>query len=285
MKKALSIIIALAFIVVGAFTLASCGAKTYKVGVQSGTTGWSFMTGDADWGFAGFANIEVSSFENGGLAVEDMLNGNVDFVVIDDAPAKQLVSAKAGTKFIDIPLTTESYGIAINKADAALLESVNGVISSKKADIDAIFKKYENVNDNSAANWTGTTIPAGTYDASKSQFVVATNAAFAPYEFKVGENFAGIDMEIAKLIADTLGMELVIVDMDFDVIVSSIGKNGVDAGIAAMTINAKRKLSVNFADPYYSGAYQVVVCKDDCTLFDGCKTTEELVAVLDGLGK
>lgn len=284
MKKVLSLVL-VALMLVGTLALTACGGASYKVGVQQGTTGWSYMSGDADWGFAGFTNIEVNPFENGGLAVRDMLNGNVDFVVIDDAPARQLVAANKGTKMIDIALTTESYGIAVNKTDAALLASINTILAENQAEIDAIFAKYEDVNDDNAAEWAGEVITSADYDSTKEQFVVATNAAFAPYEFKVGQNFAGIDMEIAKLVADALGQELVILDMEFDAIVSSVGKNGVDAGIAAMTINAKRKQSVNFADPYYSGAYQVIVCPEDCTLFDECETTEDLVAVLNGLKK
>ena len=285
MKKTFSLLLAL-LMIASVMALVSCdNTAKYKVGVQSGTTGWSFMKGDVDWGFTGFSNIEVLPFENGGLAVTDMLNGNVDFVVIDDAPAASLVAANKGTKLIDIALTTEAYGIAVGKNDTALLTSINTILDEKKADIDAIFAKYKDVNDDNVAEYEGETIASATYDASKEQFVVATNAAFAPYEFKVGENYAGIDMEIAKLIADTLGQELVIMNMDFDAIVSSVGNNGVDAGIAGMTINENRKKVVNFSNPYETSAYQVIVCKEDCTLFDNCKTTEELIAVLNGLTK
>lgn len=283
MKKIISLAL-VAVMLLGVFALTACGGG-YKVGVQQGTTGWSYMSGDADWGFSGFSNIAVNPFENGGLAVQDMINGNVDFVVIDDAPARQLVASNSGVKMIDIALTTESYGIAVDKANAELLAQINTILAEKTAEIDAIFAKYENVNDDNAADWQGEVITSADYDATKDQFVVATNAAFAPYEFKVGNNYAGIDMEIAKMVADALGQELVILDMEFDAIVSSVGKNGVDAGIAAMTINAKRKQSVNFSAPYYSGAYQVIICPEECTLFDACTTTEELVAVLNGLKK
>ncbi len=285
MKKTLSLLLAL-LMIASVMVLASCDSTAkYKVGVQSGTTGWSFMSGDTDWGFAGFSNIEVLPFDNGGLAVTDMLNGNVDFVVIDDAPAASLVAANKGTKMIDIALTTEAYGIAVGKNDDALLTSINTILAEKKAEIDAIFAKYKDVNDDNVVEYEGETIASATQDSSKEQFVVATNAAFAPYEFKVGENYAGIDMEIAKLIADELGQELVILNMEFDAIVTSVGNNGVDAGIAGMTINENRKKVVNFSNPYETSAYQVIVCKEDCTLFDNCKTTEELITVLNGLTK
>ena len=162
---------------------------------------------------------------------------------------------------------------------------INDVLKNKAAEIEAIFAQYEDVNDDNSANWTGTTVESAKLDSSKEQFVIATNAAFAPFEFKVGNKFAGIDMEIAKLIADELGMELVIEDMEFDAVVTSVGSNGIDAAVSGLTINAKRAKTVNFSDAYYSGAYQVIVCKEDCTLFDNCKTTADLEAVLKDLGK
>lgn len=290
MKKVLSIVLAVMMLMSICAIATGCGseketAKTYSCGVQTGTTGWSYMVGDADWGFAGYTNIKTLTFDNGGLAVTDMLNGNADFVVIDDAPAKSLVAANAGTKVIDVPLTVESYGIGVDKNNAELLTKINEVLKNKAADIEAIFAKYEDVNDDNSANWAGTTIESAKLDSSKEQFVIATNAAFAPFEFKVGNKFAGIDMEIAKLIADELGMELVIEDMEFDAVVTSVGSNGIDAAVSGLTINAKRAKSVNFSDAYYSGAYQVIICKDDCTLFDACKTTADLEAVLKNLGK
>ena len=56
-------------------------------------------------------------------------------------------------------------------------------------------------------------VVSATEDATKDQLVVATNAQFEPFEYKKGDNFYGIDMEIAKLFADYLGKELVIKDM------------------------------------------------------------------------
>lgn len=284
MKKLISILLVAAMLVCCTVALSSCGSKKYQFGVQSGTTGWSFMSGDADWGFEGYSNVDVKPYDNAGLAVADMKSGAIDYVVIDAEVGKSLAAENAGVKVIDIALTTESYGIAVDKKQTELLSQINNVLSTKKADIDAIFAKYADVDDNNSANWSGDTIPAGTYDASKNQLVVATNAAFAPFEFKVGNAFAGIDMEIAKLIADTLGMELVIMDMEFDAITASLGNNGVDIGIAGMTINATRKAVVNFSDPYYTDAYQVILAMESDTRFDACQTTEDVLKILKELG-
>ncbi len=286
MKKITSFVLAVVMVALCAFTFSACSNESVnKVGVQAGTTGFSFMSGDEDWGFTGFSNLDVKSYENAGQAIADMKNGNISYVVIDADVAKSLVAANDGVKMIDIALTTEAYGIAVDKNQSELLASVNKVLSDKKSDIDAIFKKYENVDDNNSADWKGTTIEAGKYDASKNQLVVATNAAFAPFEFTVGDKFAGIDMEIAKLIADELGMELVIVDMAFESVAASVGNNGIDIALSGMTINETRKKVVNFSNPYYTEAYQVVICMEDNTIFDDCKTTEEMLEVLKGISK
>ena len=89
MKKTLSVVLALLMMCVA---FASCAEKETKVaiGVQSGTTGESFLKGDADWGFAGFA-CECVGYEVGALAAQNILNGNVKYVVIDIAPAKAIV--------------------------------------------------------------------------------------------------------------------------------------------------------------------------------------------------
>lgn len=285
MKKLVSLVLVAALLVCGVVAFSSCSKEKVKFGVQSGTTGWSFMSGDADWGFEGFKNVDVLSYDNAGLAVQDMKSGAIDYVVIDAEVGKSLAAEHPEIKVIDIALTTESYGIAVDKNQTELLAQINNVLATKQAEVDAIFAKYANVDDNNASNWSGETIPAGEYDASKNQLVVATNAAFAPFEFKVGQNFAGIDMEIAKLIADTLGMDLVIVDMEFDSITASLGTNGIDIGIAGMTINANRSKVVNFSTPYYTDAYQVILAMKDDDRFDACKTTEDVLAILKELGE
>lgn len=303
MKKFASIALAIIMVALCAFSFAACDSESNdnsgvssassaadaakkssnKFGVQSGTTGYCFLAGDEDWGFTGFSNINVRSYDNAGQAVADMKNGNIGYVVIDADVARSLVAATEGIKMIDIALTTESYGIAVDTNQDDLLSEINKILSEKKDDIDAIFAKYANVDENNAADWNGETIPAGKYDESADQLVVATNAAFAPFEFTSGDSFAGIDMEIAKLIAETLDKELVIVNMDFEAVTGAVGKNGIDIAITGMTINDTRKKVVNFTEPYYTQAYQVVICMKDDSTFDDCKTTEDMINVLKGL--
>lgn len=92
---------------------------------------------------------------------------------------------------------------------------------------------------------------------------MATNAAFPPYEFKDGETFKGIDVEIAGLIAEKLGMELKIHDVEFGSIVAGVQSGKFDMGIAGMTVTDERKEKVNFSETYAKGV-QVVIVKEDC---------------------
>ena len=78
-------------------------------------------------------------------------------------------------------------------------------------------------------------VESATLDSSKDQLVVATNAAFEPFEYTKGENYYGIDMEIAKALADKLGKELVIQNMDFDAVCLSVGQQKCDIAMAGLT--------------------------------------------------
>ncbi|MBO4693195.1 MAG: amino acid ABC transporter substrate-binding protein [Clostridia bacterium] len=94
------------------------------------------------------------------------------------------------------------------------------------------------------------------------KLIMATNASFPPYEYKEGNDIVGIDAEIAKLIADKLGLELEIADIEFDSIIPGVQKGKYDMGMAGMTVTNERKEMVNFSNSYAKGV-QVVIIKDD----------------------
>ncbi len=88
---------------------------------------------------------------------------------------------------------------------------------------------------------------------------MATNAQFAPYEFYDGSEIVGIDAEIAKAVADKLGLELKIEDMEFNSIIGSVQSGKVDMGLAGMTVTEERKQSVNFTESYATGIQSIIV--------------------------
>ena len=95
---------------------------------------------------------------------------------------------------------------------------------------------------------------------AKGKVVVGTEAQYAPYEFKdLDANFAGCDMWLAQQIADSLGVELEVVDMSFDGIIPAVKSGQVDIGIAAFTKTPERAEEIDFSDLYETSAQLLVV--------------------------
>ena len=102
-------------------------------------------------------------------------------------------------------------------------------------------------------------------EATKDVLVMATNAAFPPYEYYDGEEIVGIDAEMAAAVAEKLGMELQIEDMDFNSIITAVSSGKADMGVAGMTVTEERLQNVNFSDTYATGV-QVVIVKEDSAI-------------------
>lgn len=180
-------------------------------------------------------------------------------------------------KVVDIELSSEEYAFGVSKDEPELMTTTNKLISEIKENgqFDEICNHY--FGDGEPAGVT-----SAKQDSSKEQLVVATNAEFEPFEYKNGDQFYGIDMEIAKLLADKLGKELVIVDMEFDAVLLSVQQGKADIGMAGLTVTDERAKQVDFSDSYYSAAQKVIVKGDDTT-FDSCKTKADVEAILNGL--
>ena len=101
----------------------------------------------------------------------------------------------------------------------------------------------------------------------KGKLIMATNAYFPPYEYYDGDKIVGIDAEIAQAIADKLGLELEIQDVEFDSIIAGVQSGKYDMGMAGMTVTDERKQSVNFSTSYATGI-QAVIVKEDSPIKD-----------------
>lgn len=95
--------------------------------------------------------------------------------------------------------------------------------------------------------------------AKDGVLTMATNATFPPYEYYEGNDVVGIDAEIAKAIADKLGLKLEIQDMEFNSIITAVQSGKADLGLAGMTVTDERKQSVDFSDSYATGIQSVIV--------------------------
>ena len=96
--------------------------------------------------------------------------------------------------------------------------------------------------------------------SEEKTLVMGTNATFPPYEFvDDNNNIVGIDAEIAAAVAEKLGKELEIKDMEFDSLLTAVQSGSIDFALAGMTVTDERKLSVNFSDTYATGIQVVIV--------------------------
>lgn len=270
MKKIVSLLLAVALLCGCAFTLASCGEDVVsKVGVQKGTT--SKMYADV------LTGVEVVIYDTFPLAANAMNNGSVDYIFVDKTTAKALCNEIDGIEIVDIDLSTEYYGIGIDKGQADLKTQIDEILAEKADEIQAIKDKYMN---NETEKYVAVASAEKNVEKAAEQLVVATNAEFPPFESKDGTKFVGIDMEIAALIAEELGMELVIEDMDFDNVVGSVGKHGIDIAMSGITITAERKDVINFSEPYYVESIVLVCKKADVAKFATCGTVVDLLTVV-----
>lgn len=182
----------------------------------------------------------------------------------------------AGVKVIDIDLSDEEYAFGVDKDQPELMKATNDFIAEIKENgkLDEICNRYFGGGEPVA-------VTSAALDSSKDQLVVATNAEFAPFEYKDGDKFYGIDMEIASLLAEKLGKELVISDMAFESVLLSVETKKADIGMAGLTVSPDRAKQVDFSDSYYSASQKLIVKKSDTT-FDECETKEDVDKILEG---
>ena len=121
-------------------TMDNLGEK--MIGCQRGTTGYIYASDSPENG--GYGEDHVTAFDNGASAVQALMNGQVDCVIIDDAPAQEFVDANPGLTTLDGAWVEEEYAIGLNKDNTALLDAVNAALAELTADgtVQAIVDKY-----------------------------------------------------------------------------------------------------------------------------------------------
>lgn len=112
-----------------------------------------------------------------------------------------------------------------------------------------------------------------------------TNAEFPPFEFVAGtgviDQYDGIDMAIAKQIAEENGMTAAVENMEFDSLLVALQNGQIDAVIAGMTVTDERKEAVDFSIPYYT-ATQVMIVKEDSDIAAAADMAEKKICVVQG---
>ncbi len=208
------------------------------------------------------ASEEVSSEEASSEEVSSE-NASSEEEASSEASSKEdaaKVDENAKVRVIDINLTSEEYAFGVDKEQPELLEKTNEFIAKIMED-----GTFDEICNHYFGDGEPVMVKSAEYDESKDQLVVATNAGFEPFEYMKGEDYCGIDMEMAALLADYLGKELVIQNMDFDAVCLAVGQQKCDIAMAGLTITDSRKDQVTFTDSYYNASQKLIVAADDTT--------------------
>lgn len=123
---------------------------------------------------------------------------------------------------------------------------------------------------------------------SNDSLIMATNAEFPPFEYVTGADqgvvgeFDGIDVRIAKEIADKMGKELEVTNIAFDSIIPALLSGKADMGIAGMSVTEERKQNVDFSEPYWVAVQTILVNKDNTDITDAMSLVGKTVGVVNG---
>ena len=196
-----------------------------KIGVQLGTTGDTLVS---DYEEDGSGTV-VERYNKGNDAILALKQGKIDAVVIDVQPAQSFVKTNSELMILNEEFVTEDYAMCISKNKPELKASINEALNVIKAN--------------------------GT-------LVMATNAYFKPYEYYDNGKIVGIDADMAQAVADYLGMNLKIEDMEFDSIITAVQSGKADFGAAGMTVTPDRLKNIDFSDTYTTSK-QVVIVRDN----------------------
>ena len=220
-----------------------------KVGVLIGTTGEIYA---ADYG-TDSTRLQLEKFETLAQAVDALLEGSIDAVLTDDTPAKVFARKNPSLRILNEIFKEESYAGIVAKENMGLLDSVNIALIQMRAMgvYDSIFDAYIGGQSKYHVKTDSVTGPV---------LRVATNAEFPPFEFRCQKRgIVGIDIEIARYVANYLERPVEIIDMDFDDIIDSIRAGKADLGLAAFSVTEERGQVINFTDHYATSKIVVMV--------------------------
>lgn len=265
-KRSLAVILLAALMLL---TLTACGQKNAdqapdkvisgvddlegaKIGVQIGTVGDTYAS-DYEGDDAG---TEVARYNKGADVVQALKQNKIDCVIIDEQPALAFVDKNPELKILDEEFTNEDYAICVAKGNDELLDKINGALDELKQD-----GTLESIINNYIGEDAGKTPYVSADDVTRDNgtLTMATNAAFPPYEYYENGTIVGIDADMAQAIADKLGMNLVISDMEFDSIIAAVQSGKADFGAAGLTVTEDRLKNINFSESYTTAKQVIIV--------------------------
>lgn len=171
---------------------------------------------------------------------------------------------------------TANTDAAAETADAGAAEEANAGDAAEAANTEAEASDEAGAED---------TAEAGALTKTEGVLTFGTNAEFPPFEFVAAtgviDQYDGIDMAIAKQIAEENGMTAAIENMEFDSLLVALQNGQIDAAIAGMTVTEERLESVDFSTPYYT-ATQVMIVKEDSDIASAADMADKKICVIQG---
>ena len=226
-----------------------------KIGVQLGTTG-DIYASDYEGDEAGTV---IERYNKGNDAIMALKQGKIDCVIIDSMPAQKFVEKNDDLMILEEDFALEEYAVAVSKDRPELTEAINKALAELKEEgiLDQINANY--IGDDTKG--TCPYVSPEEVDRSNGTLIMATNAAFEPYEYYDGDTIVGIDAEMMQAVCDKIGYELKIEDIEFDAIINAVQSGKADVGAAGMTVTEDRLKSIDFTDPYTTATQVIVVRK------------------------
>lgn len=220
-----------------------------KIGVQAGTTGEWWVTDNVK-------DATVVSFKTGIDAAMDLMNGNIDAVVLDELPAKEIVAKNRKLDIVKDKFAREEYAIAIKKGNTELVDSINKTIEKIKSNGD-----YEYLVASFMPIDGQVVIPTDLELTGNKTLKLGTNAAFPPFEYVEGSKIVGFDITMGQKIAQDAGTKLEVVDMAFDSLIPALASGAIDFIAAGMSVTEERKKNVDFSVPYFESEQVIIIRK------------------------
>ena len=253
-----------------------------SIGVQLGTA--------EDLSASQIEDATIVEYNSPYDAIQALSQDKLDCVIINEQAAAAFVEKDASLRILEEAFGYEEAAICVAKDNDDLTMKLNEIITEIKNDgtLQNIMNYY--LDD----NYTGERyVSDDSIQRNNGTLIVATNAEFEPYEYIEKGEYVGIDMDISRVLADRLGMELEIENMQFASIINAVTSGKADIGVAGMAVTEERAKSVNFTVPIYNGAKQVILVHDgsyDLTetilnrLYDNFIVDDRYKSLLSGLG-
>ena len=262
------------------------------IGVQLGTTSDGLATELEKKG----DGTKVERYNKGADAIQALLQGKIDCMVTDEAPAKAFQRVNPSLQILPETFDASSFAICVAKDHGELKQSINHAIRILKANgvIDSIVNRHlergiavaytpkisagklnssaDKLNSSSDAPHPSDAKKMGPEALQKlglkKSLRFATNATFEPFEYYQNGKIVGIDVDVANAIGDVLGVDVEILDMEFDAIITSVQAGKADAGIAGITVTPEREKNIGFTDSYADVRQVIMVNSGDVKVAD-----------------